>query len=173
MVKVTNWSCEMFLFGGQKDPSQVTTPPGNCDSGSNYQGVVCDNGVIHQINEVLIPYEGNIPPKITHIGAGDLDGSKVHSLDSDTERPGVHDHCFTPNPTSPVLFLSPALQRRCKRVFTAVRPGPGSPSGTPARTSLSSTPSRSVRTGSRRATGLRATKRTRRAAKVTWRPRSE
>jgi len=77
VCKVTNWSCEMFLFGGQKEPAQVTTPPGNCDSGSNYQGVVCDNGVIHQVNEVLIPYEGTVPPKITHIGAGDIDGTKT------------------------------------------------------------------------------------------------
>ena len=77
VVKVTNWECEMFIFGGQTEPSQVTTPPGNCDMGSNYQGVTCDNGVIHQVNEVLIPYEGTIPPKITHIGAGDIKGTKT------------------------------------------------------------------------------------------------
>ncbi len=55
----------------------MTTPPGNCDLGSNYQGVSCDNGVIHQANEMLIPYEGTIPPKIIFIGAGDIEGTKT------------------------------------------------------------------------------------------------
>ena len=49
VCKVTNWDCYMYIFGGQKNPARVTTPPGNCDTGSGYEGVVCDNGIIHQV----------------------------------------------------------------------------------------------------------------------------
>lgn len=60
-IKVTNWTCESFIMTGQENYAQVTT-----------YDVKCDNGVIHIINEVLIPYKGNHPPKITFIGARDM-----------------------------------------------------------------------------------------------------
>jgi uncharacterized surface protein with fasciclin (FAS1) repeats len=65
-IKVTNWSCETYIFGGQERPAYVTQI-----------GVKCDNGLIHIIDEVLLPYEGNIPPKVTHIGARDKDKTQT------------------------------------------------------------------------------------------------
>jgi len=65
-VKVTNWSCESFIFGGQATPAFVTE-----------LGVKCDNGLIHIIDEVLFPYEGNKAPIVTHIGGRDMDGTKT------------------------------------------------------------------------------------------------
>jgi len=60
-VKVTNWSCESFIMTGQENYAQVVE-----------YDIKCDNGLIHIINEVLIPYQGNHPPKITFIGARDM-----------------------------------------------------------------------------------------------------
>lgn len=62
-IKVTNWECESFLFHGQEPPAFVT----NID-------VKCDNGFIHVIDTVLIPYEGTRAPKVTFIGSRDKDG---------------------------------------------------------------------------------------------------
>ncbi len=70
VVKVTNWSCESYIFGGQETPAYVTEI-----------GVKADNGIIHVINEVLIPYAGKIPPKVTHIGARDKDKSSTLQQD--------------------------------------------------------------------------------------------
>ena len=50
-VKVTVDTADSYIWGGQDKPALVTT-----------RGVKCDNGVIHIIDEVLIPYEGNEAP---------------------------------------------------------------------------------------------------------------
>jgi uncharacterized surface protein with fasciclin (FAS1) repeats len=65
-IKVTNWSCESFIWGGHKNPAFVSK-----------MDVICDNGRIHVVDEVLLPYEGNEPPKITFIGARDATGEKT------------------------------------------------------------------------------------------------
>lgn len=140
VVKVTNWACEMYIFGGQTEPSKVTTPPGNCDMGSNYEGVACDNGVIHQINEVLIPYEGTIPPKITFIGAGDIEGTKTlqtggsasHSypfLNRSLSLPLISSY----PPTHPPLtsFSPPSHPYPCTQVSMAPKKAPASLNGIP------------------------------------------
>ena len=62
-VKVTNWSCESYIFGGQERPAYVT----NID-------IKCDNGLIPAIDQLLIPYTTRHPPKVTFIGARDKDG---------------------------------------------------------------------------------------------------
>ena len=68
-VKVTNWECESFIFAGQSDPAKVTT-----------MGIKCDNGLIHVISEVLLPYEGDVPPTVTFIGKGGLTEQKTLQL---------------------------------------------------------------------------------------------
>lgn len=50
-VKVTVDTTDSLMYGGQKTPAKVTQ-----------MEVKCDNGVIHIIDEVLIPYEGNEAP---------------------------------------------------------------------------------------------------------------
>lgn len=50
-VKVTVDTTDSFIWGGQDEPAKVET-----------MGVVCDNGVIHIIDQVLLPYEGNQAP---------------------------------------------------------------------------------------------------------------
>lgn len=49
-VKVTVDACDSLIWGGQERPAKV--------SGS----VKADNGLIHVIDEVLIPYEGTVAP---------------------------------------------------------------------------------------------------------------
>lgn len=39
--------------------------------------ILCDNGKIHVVNQVLLPYEGTQPPQITFIGKGDITGEKT------------------------------------------------------------------------------------------------
>lgn len=46
-----------FLYGGQEDPAEVLTYVKESS-----QPVKCDNGFIHIIDTVLIPYEGNEAP---------------------------------------------------------------------------------------------------------------
>lgn len=66
-VKLTNWTCISFLFGGHETPAQVLA------SGvTKWDGTKCDNGLIHEINQVMLPYEGNDAPKITFIGFGGI-----------------------------------------------------------------------------------------------------
>jgi len=60
-VKVTNWSCISYIFGGQEEPAEV-----------KQMDVKCDNGLLHVIDKVLWPYEGNNPPKVTFIGPGGI-----------------------------------------------------------------------------------------------------
>lgn len=46
-VKLTNWTCISFIFGGQETPAQVIA------SGvEKWDGTKCDNGLIHEINQV-------------------------------------------------------------------------------------------------------------------------
>ena len=65
-VKVTNWSCDVFIWGGQESPAPVSQ-----------QDILCDNGRIHVVEEVLLPYEGSQPPQITFIGKRDMTGDKT------------------------------------------------------------------------------------------------
>ena len=51
-VKVTVDTTESFIWGGQETPAKVVT-----------MNIACDNGVIHVIDEVLIPYEGSVAPQ--------------------------------------------------------------------------------------------------------------
>ena len=50
--KVTVDTAESYIWGGQDTPAKVTK-----------MDIKCDNGVIHVIDEVLIPYEGNVAPQ--------------------------------------------------------------------------------------------------------------
>ena len=50
-VKVTVDTADSFIWGGQETPAKVVT-----------RGIKADNGVIHVIDTVLIPYEGNVAP---------------------------------------------------------------------------------------------------------------
>lgn len=68
-IKVTNWECESFVFAGQETPAKVTT-----------MGIKCDNGLIHEITEVLLPYEGDLPPSVTFIGMGGIKMAKTLQL---------------------------------------------------------------------------------------------
>ena len=68
VVKVTNWTCISFIFGGDEIPAQVM----GTGDGIKYTGLVCDNGLIHELNSVLVPYETDEPPKITFIGYGGI-----------------------------------------------------------------------------------------------------
>lgn len=68
-IKVTNWECEAFVFAGQATPAKVTT-----------MGIKCDNGLIHEITEVLLPYEGDLPPSVTFIGMGGIKMGKTLQL---------------------------------------------------------------------------------------------
>lgn len=61
-VKVASWTEEVFIVTGQPNHPQVTT-----------RAIRCTNGLIHVLNEVMIPYEGLTPPQVTFIGARDLD----------------------------------------------------------------------------------------------------
>lgn len=50
-VKVTVDTADSFIWGGQETPAKVSA-----------FDIKCDNGLIHVIDDVLIPYEGNIAP---------------------------------------------------------------------------------------------------------------
>jgi uncharacterized surface protein with fasciclin (FAS1) repeats len=50
-VKVTVDTVQSFIWGGQENPALVTA-----------MDIKCDNGYIHVIDSVLIPYEGNVAP---------------------------------------------------------------------------------------------------------------
>jgi hypothetical protein len=43
-------------------------------------GIKCDNGLIHAIDTVLIPYEGNRAPTVTFIGKGGITEKKTLQL---------------------------------------------------------------------------------------------
>jgi len=63
-VKIKNWELDTYIITGQKNIPQVT----NMD-------IKCDNGLVHVVNEVLIPYESDLPPQISFIGSGDIEGN--------------------------------------------------------------------------------------------------
>jgi uncharacterized surface protein with fasciclin (FAS1) repeats len=64
-VKVTNWTCETYIWAGQENPAYIPEEDMN---------IKCDNGLLHVVDEVLLPYEGTQPPKITFIGKRDMTG---------------------------------------------------------------------------------------------------
>ena len=51
-MKVTVDTVQSFIWGGQENPALVTA-----------LDVKCDNGLIHIIDTVLIPYEGTEAPQ--------------------------------------------------------------------------------------------------------------
>jgi uncharacterized surface protein with fasciclin (FAS1) repeats len=51
-VKVTVDTVQSFIWGGQESPALVTA-----------LDVKCDNGLIHIIDTVLLPYEGSSAPQ--------------------------------------------------------------------------------------------------------------
>lgn len=59
-VKVTNWDCESFIWSALDDPTYVSQI-----------GIKHDNGLLHVIDDVLVPYKGTRNPQITFIGARD------------------------------------------------------------------------------------------------------
>lgn len=69
-VKVKNWSetsvHDTYIVTGQEPIPQVL----KFDQAA-------DNGLIHEIDSVLIPYLDKMPPKISHIGIGDLYGNRT------------------------------------------------------------------------------------------------
>lgn len=65
-IKIKNWAMDTYVITGQPNIPQVVT-----------FDMKCDNGLIHEINEVLVPYSGEFAPKITFIGVGDLFGNKT------------------------------------------------------------------------------------------------
>lgn len=60
-LKVSSWELEKFIITGQENIPRIVT-----------EGIKCGNGLIHVVDEVLIPYLGNHPPKVTFMGARDL-----------------------------------------------------------------------------------------------------
>jgi len=69
-VKVKNWSQtkvhDTYIVTGQEPIPQIVT-----------FDMQADNGNIHEIDAVLIPYQDKMPPKISHIGIGDLYGNRT------------------------------------------------------------------------------------------------
>lgn len=69
-VKVKNWSNtkvhDTYIVTGQEPIPQVVT-----------FDMQADNGLLHEIDAVLIPYQDKMPPKISHIGIGDLYGNRT------------------------------------------------------------------------------------------------
>jgi uncharacterized surface protein with fasciclin (FAS1) repeats len=50
-MRRTHSLLQSYIYGGQPRPAKVVS-----------MGVKCDNGLIHVIDEVLLPYEGNEAP---------------------------------------------------------------------------------------------------------------
>jgi uncharacterized surface protein with fasciclin (FAS1) repeats len=65
-VKVASWTEETWIITGQPNHAKVTT-----------RAIECTNGLIHVVDEVLIPYEGDTPPQVTFIGARDIKGEET------------------------------------------------------------------------------------------------
>jgi len=62
-VKVASWTMEKFIMTGQPNHAKIVS-----------EGIKCDNGLIHVLSEVLIPYKGTEPPGVTFMGARDIKG---------------------------------------------------------------------------------------------------
>lgn len=70
-MKVTSWTCEPFVYAGNPTPIRVN---------QGLMDIKCDNGYIHALDEVLVPYEGNKIPvwgELTMMGARDIEGTKT------------------------------------------------------------------------------------------------
>ena len=89
-VKVTSWTNFRYIIdGADRDgrmPAQILDrraddyihKDGKVDkgvAGEFYSGRVCDNGLMHELSEVLQVYEGSEPPIVTCLGARDLEGA--------------------------------------------------------------------------------------------------
>lgn len=89
-VKVTSWTNFRYIIDGAERngrmPAQIldrraedyiekdgTRHVGV--AGEFYSGMKCDNGLFHELSEVLQVYEGSEPPIVTCLGARDLEGS--------------------------------------------------------------------------------------------------
>jgi uncharacterized surface protein with fasciclin (FAS1) repeats len=70
-MKVTSWTCEPYVYAGNPNPVKVN---------QGLMDIKCDNGFIHAIEDVLVPYEGNKIPvwgELTMMGARDIEGTKT------------------------------------------------------------------------------------------------
>jgi hypothetical protein len=69
------------MWGGQDTPAAIVA-----------QNIQCDNGLIHIVDQVLMPYEGDLAPKITFIGARDISGDQTLQQDYYGDLKGVSGH---------------------------------------------------------------------------------
>jgi len=72
-VKVASWTSYRWIVSGQENPAMLIDPKTLNQAGEVYAGITCDNGLLHQLSEVLVPYEGNQPPIVTAIGSRDIE----------------------------------------------------------------------------------------------------
>ena len=56
-IKVASWSCVGYCLGGHAEPAMCVNT--NDESAG---GIAVDNGLIHVVDQVLLPYEGNVIP---------------------------------------------------------------------------------------------------------------
>jgi len=71
-IKVASWSCVGYCLGGHKEPAMCINT-----NDETAGGIACDNGVIHVVDQVLLPYEGNVIPtwgSVTMMGERDISG---------------------------------------------------------------------------------------------------
>jgi hypothetical protein len=82
-IKVTSWTSYRYVIDGgdRPNPAQILDKRGVQEDGSVggvagefYEGLKCDNGMVHELSEVLQVYEGSEPPIVTALGARDLEG---------------------------------------------------------------------------------------------------
>jgi len=74
-VKVASWTMCRYIVSGQPNVPQVIDTKTGKFAGEVYNGIACDNGLIHVINEVLIPYDSDQAPSVTAIGSRDIEGN--------------------------------------------------------------------------------------------------
>jgi len=71
-IKVASWSCVGYCLGGQETPATCIN-----SNDETAGGIDCSNGVIHVVDTVLLPYEGNTIPtwgSVSMMGERDLSG---------------------------------------------------------------------------------------------------
>jgi len=71
-IKVASWSCVGYCLGGQSNPAMCIN-----SNDETAGGIECSNGVIHVVDTVLLPYEGNTIPtwgSVSMMGERDISG---------------------------------------------------------------------------------------------------